>query len=249
MARIDWTTPGHRFFEAGVDRGVLYVAGNPGVPWVGLVGVKHSASGGEAKPRYLDGVKISNHAEPEEFEGSIEAFTYPTEFAVCDGTVRLQNGLRAGQQRRRPFSMTYRTKVGNEIDGLDHAYKIHFLYNLSAVPSERDYQSLGEENDPLSFNWDFTSRGEMVIGIRPTAHFEVDTRDIPASLLQLLEDMLYGSVDNAAHLPTAGELIFLFDSFEDLVYDAGTPYTSVFQTFDAGTPDTPVTTTIDGGAL
>lgn len=249
MARIDWSNPLFRYFEAGIDQGVLYVEGSPGVSWLGLISVNHSQSGGEAKPRYLDGVKISNHAAPEELEASIEAYTYPTAFEQCDGTVRLQHGLRVSQQRRKSFGMSYRTKIGNGIDGLEHGYKIHILYNLRVEPSDRENQTLSDQDEASVFSWQATSRGELVAGLLPVSYFSIDSRDVPAALLQIVENTLYGDADNDPSLPTPGELIFLFDSFEDHVYDAGSPFTPVFVTYDAGSPSEPVTSTIDGGAL
>jgi hypothetical protein len=247
MVRIDWNKP--RIFEAGIDRGVLYVGDNPGVPWLGLIRVSRSSSGGESKPRYLDGVKISNHTSPEEFSGTIEAYSYPDEFEPCDGTHDLGYGLRAKQQQRKTFGLSYRTRVGDSIEGVDYAHKIHILYNLRAEPSEREDQTLSNEIEPIEFSWDVTSRGEQVLGLLPTAHFEVDSREIPPVLLQQLEDILYGTATTEPSLPSAGELIFLFDSFEDLVYDAGSPLTPVFSIHDAGPIDTPVTTTIDSGGV
>lgn len=249
MARISWSNPGSRVYEAGVDRGVLYVGDNAGVPWVGLASVDQSASGGEPKARYLDGIKIANRTSPEEFEATIEAFTYPDEFGVCDGSLRLENGLRLKQQRRKPFSLCYRTKIGNELDGISHGYRLHFLYNLTAAPSDRGYKTLTDATEPLTFSWKVSSRPPIINGYRPTASFEIDSRDIPAELLQLIEDTVYGTELESPRLPSAAELIFLFDSFQDNVYDAGTPYTPVFATYDAGTPTTPITETIDGGAL
>lgn len=248
MTRIDWSTVSDRFFETGIDRGVLYVGDNPGVPWIGLNHVNHTPTGGAAKPRYMDGVKISNHAGPEEFAATLEAFTYPTAFEVCDGTARLQNGLKAKQQRRRSFNLAYRTRVGNAINGLDHAYKLHLLYNLRAAPTEADYESLSDENEPILFSWELSSRGAYVSGLRPVSHFEIDSRDVPADLMEILENLLYGDEFSEATLPSPGELIFLFDSFEDMVYDAGTPFTPVYATYDAGSPSTPIDNTIDGGA-
>lgn len=249
MARISWSNPGSRVYEAGVDRGVLYVGNAAGVPWVGLAAVNQGQSGGEVKARYLDGIKIANRTSPEDFEATIEAFTYPDEFGVCDGTIRLDNGLRLKQQRRKPFSLTYRTKVGNELDGLSHGYRLHFLYNLTAEPSDRAYKTLTNETDPLTFSWKVSARPPLIDGYRPTASFEIDSRDVPAELLQVIEDTLYGTELESPRIPSASELIFLFDSFQDEVYDAGSPYTPVFVTYDAGTPATPVTDTIDGGAL
>lgn len=249
MARIAWGEVGSRLYEAGVDRGVLYVENSPGVPWTGLVGVQESQSGGDPKPRFVDGVMVSNHATLERFEGTIEAFASPPEFDVCDGTANLQNGLRAKHQRRRPFSMTYRTRVGNDLVGLEFAYKIHILYNLRAQPADRQYETLGEDVEPMTFSWDVTARPELVAGLVPTAYFEFDSRDVPAELLEILENILYGDPTQDASLPTAGELFFLFDSYDDLVYDAGGPLTPIFSIHDAGNASAPVTSTIDSGGV
>lgn len=249
MTRIDWAQAGQRYFEAGIDRGVLFVDGNSAVPWTGLVNFNQRQSGGESTPRYLDGIKISNRSSPEEFEGTIEAYTHPVEFERCDGTYRAENGLRITQQRRRPFNMTYRSKIGNEIAGLDRGYKIHILYNLTAEPSDRGYRTLVDQNEPMTFSWNVTSRAVPVQGYRPSSHFIVDSRDIPTELLTQLENLLYGTEDTDPSLPTPGELLFMFDSYLDEIYDAGTPYTPVFVTYDAGSPSTPVDATIDGGAL
>jgi hypothetical protein len=249
MARVSWTNVGDRVFEAGIDRGVLYVDGSPGVPWVGLIAVNQEQSGGEAKPRYQDGIKIGNRTSPEQFEAAIEAFTYPLEFERCDGTYRSDNGLRITQQRRKSFGMTYRSNVGNDVDGLSHGYKLHILYNLKAEPSNRGFQTLTDASEPSTFSWKVTSRATQILGHRPTAHFWVDSRDVPAALLQQLEDILYGTEMEEPTLLSAGELLFMFDSFEDTVYDAGSPYTPVFVTYDAGSPSTAVIDTIDGGAL
>jgi hypothetical protein len=249
MTRVDWANTGKRFFETGIDRGVLYVGSDPGVPWTGLISVTKKQSGGEAQPRYLDGIKIGNRSSTEEFEGTLEAYTYPTEFEICDGTARLQNGLRATQQRRKSFNLTYRSRIGNDTIGTGFAYKLHLLYNLKADPSDRAFKTLSDEVDPDTFSWDISSRPVVVSGIRPTAHYVIDSRDVPAALLATLEDLLYGTDLTDPVLPTPGELIFLFDSFEDTVYDAGSPYTPIFITYDAGIITDTYTDTIDGGAI
>lgn len=249
MARITWSEAGARIFEAGVDRGVLYVGSAPGVPWTGLIGVKESRSGGKPKPRFIDGVKVSNHATLEQFEGTVEAYTYPVEFEVCDGTVSYQNGLRVKRQRRKAFNMVYRTKVGNDLESIDHAYRLHILYNLRAEPTDRGYQTLGEEVEPMTFSWDVSARPEMIEGLLPTAYFEIDSRDVPEELLENLENMLYGDSTHNPTLPSAGELLFMFDSFDDLVYDAGGILTPVFSIHDAGLIGDAVTTTIDSGEV
>lgn len=249
MTRIAWSEVGDRRFEAGVDRGVLYVAEAPGVAWTGLIGVQESRSGGEPKPRFIDGVLVSNHSTLERFQGTIEAFAYPSEFEVCDGTATLENGLRAHGQRRKPFGMTYRTKIGNDLKGIDYAYKLHILYNVRAEPADRGYDTLGEDVDPMTFSWDISARPEIIQGLVPTAHFEIDSRRVPAELLETIENILYGDSTNEASLPTAGELFFLFDSYDDLVYDAGGPLTPVFSIHDAGSASTSVTSTIDSGGV
>lgn len=248
MARINWEANGAHFFEAGVDRGVLYVGANPGVPWTGLVNVNVKQSGGKTKARWLDGIKISNRASPEEFECVVEAYTYPIEFEVCDGTRRIENGLRIKQQKRKPFNLVYRTRIGNEIEGSEFAYRIHILYNLTAEPTDRGYRTLSDQPEPLLFSWNVTSRAPMVSGFRPSSEFQIDSRDIPTDLLSAVEDILYGTENTEPSVPTPGELVFMFDSYEDLVYDAGTPYTPVFATYDAGDTTTPYDNTIDGGA-
>jgi len=249
MTKVDWGGPGTKIFEAGIDRGVLYVESDPGVPWIGLIQVAQNQSGGKTTPRYLDGVKISNRASSEEFEATIEGYTYPVEFEKCDGTSRFDSGLQITQQRRASFGLTYRTRVGNERSGLDLAYKIHIVYNLRAEPAEKGYKTLNDQNEPLTFSWNVTSRSIPVSGFRPSSHFIVDSRDVPNELLVALEDMLYGTDDSDPTLPSPAELVFMFDSFQDTVYDAGTPFTPVFVTYDAGDPYTSVTDTIDGGAL
>lgn len=249
MTRIDWDGIGKRHFELGVDRGVLYIDNEPGVPWIGLTGVSISTSGGGEKSRYLDGVKIANYSAPTHLSATIDAISYPDAFEQCDGTVDLENGLRAKNQRRKPFAMCYRTKIGNDIEGPDGGYKIHILYNLRAEPANRDYETLSDDNEPMEFSWKANGRGERVTGLLPTSHFEIDSRNTPVDLLLQVENLLYGAEGSDPTLPTAGELVFMFDSFLDLVYDAGGPLTPVFSIHDAGDIDTPVTTTIDSGEV
>lgn len=247
MTRIDWSGTGQRFYETGIDRGVLYVGDSPGVPWIGLVSVDQAQSGGAEKARYRDGIKISNRSAPEEFDATIEAFTYPLEFEPCDGTYRGENNLRLTMQRRKAFGLSYRTLIGNDLKGISLGSRIHIVYNLRAEPSQRGYQTLTESPDAMTFSWKVSARPEVVLGFRPTPHFIVDSRDVPPELFAAIEDILYGNDDTEPALPTAGELMFLFDQYEDMIYDAGSPLTPVFVTYDAGTPDTPVGETIDGG--
>lgn len=246
--RLKWGAVGERYFEVGVDRGVLYVDTLDGVPWNGLVSVSESPSGGEAEPYYVDGVKFLNYFNSEEFEATVEAYTYPDEFALCDGTASISNGLFATQQKRKPFGLSYRTKIGNDVDGLDHAYKIHLVYNAKVAPSERSNQSVAETVDPDNFSWAITTTPVFFRDHRPTAHFVIDSRDTTNNLLRKIEDILYGNDDQEPRLPGIAELIYIFESETATVFDAGRVGEPYYGTFDAGRVGTALTSTIDGGA-
>lgn len=210
MARLIWSAVGDHFYEIGVDRGVLYVGSAPGVAWTGLISVDEAPSGGDAKPYYVDGFKYLNIPASEEFEATISAFYRPDEFAVCDGTASIQNGLFVTQQPRKPFSLSYRTMVGNDTEGNDHAYKIHVVYNALATPSNRANNTLGDSADPSAFSWSITTMSTIVSGFKPTSHFVIDSRFAPTELLSELEDILYGTDFESALLPTPTELIAIF---------------------------------------
>lgn len=248
MAKLKWDTVGERFFETGTDRGVLYVGDDPGVPWSGLVSVQEASTGVTVSPFYIDGVKYLNRASREEFEATITAYTYPDEFAVCDGTALVGNGLFAKQQRRRSFGFSYRTKVGNDLDGEDHGYKIHIVYQAIAEPSGADYKSTGGDSDVLNFSWHLTTKPSLVEGFAPSAHFVIDSRVTPGALLGSIEDILYGSEQNTPRLPTAGELAYLFTSFNNTNFDAGDPLDISYYIYDAGGPTSVNTEIFDGGA-
>jgi hypothetical protein len=248
MARLSWSADGERYFEGGVDRGVLYVDDGPGVAWSGLVSVAESPSGVTVEPYYIDGVKYLNRLTREEFEATITAYTYPEEFGKCDGTLAVGNGLFARQQRRRPFGFSYRTKVGNDTDGTDHAYKIHVVYGASAEPSSVSYQTLGGAQDALNFSWHVTTKASLVKNFAPSAHFVIDSRETPGALLGAIEDILYGTPQATPRLPSAGELAFLFTSFNNTNFDAGGPLDISYYVYDAGTPSSVNTEIFDGGA-
>jgi hypothetical protein len=217
MSRLTWNAVGSRFFETGVDRGVLFVDTNPGIPWSGLTGVSESSSGGTAKPFYLDGVKYLNVPSAEEFEATITAFTYPVEFSVCDGSGRPRPGLFLGQQRRKTFGFSYRTRVGNDLEGADYGYKLHLVYNALAEPSERGFTSTGKDTDVSDFSWKLTTKAIIVPGYKPTAHMVLDSRYINPITLGKIEDMLYGGDSTISHLPTFDELIAQLDEPLDFV--------------------------------
>lgn len=209
MARIEWGARSERYFESGVDRGVLYID-SVGVAWPGIASVNESPSGGTPRPLYLDGLKYLNLATSEEYGATITAYNAPAEFSSCDGIVGIHNGLYATQQRRREFSLSYRTRVGNDVDGAEHAYKIHLVYNAMAAPSQRNNNSNGNSVDPIQFSWAITTRPPSVTGVRPTSHYVVDSRTADPEVLAVLEDFLYGTEADAPTLPTPDELIALF---------------------------------------
>ena len=210
MTRLNWDAFGERFYETGVDRGVLYL-NDIGYAWPGLISVSESSSGGEAKPHYLDGYKYANIASAEEFQATINAFSSPPEFSVCDGVGLVHTGLFATQQPRRPFSFSYRTLIGNDIDGSDHGYKIHLVYNALAAPSTRTNNTINDNVTPSNLSWAITTLAPMAANLRPTSHFVIDSRFTPEGTLSEIEDILYGSEVLAPTIPSVSDLIALFD--------------------------------------
>jgi hypothetical protein len=251
MTRLVWNSVGERLFEAGVDQGVLFVDGSDGVPWNGLLSVSESPTGADVTGYFIDGVKYLSLVSSEEFEATIEAFTYPDEFAQCDGTVSVKNGLYITQQARKPFGLVYRTKVGNDVDGIDHGYKIHIVYNALAQPTERANSSWTETIDPETFSWHIVTKPPVFAGFKQSAHFIIDSRETPSYLMHEIEDILFGYQDSEARLPSVDELLAIFTDYASSTFDAGliTDPEPFFQTFDSGsTPDVVETDTIDGGS-
>lgn len=210
MARLSWTAQGVRFFEAGVDRGVLYVADNPGVAWTGLMSVTENPSGGDSTPYYIDGIKYLNIPSSEEFVATLKAVMYPDIFAQCDGTQEIRTGLYISAQRRKSFGLSYRTRIGNDVVGADYAYKIHLVYNALAAPSSRANNSLGENSDISDFTWNLTTKAVAVAGYRRTAHLTIDSRYTSPAVLSALEDILYGTDADQPRLPEVSELLDIF---------------------------------------
>lgn len=210
MARLNWDAQGARYYETGIDRGVLYPISDIGVAWPGLIAVSESPSGGDPRPYYIDGIKYLNISAAEEFVASIEAFYAPAEFAECDGRTQIQNGLFATQQPRKTFGFSYRTLIGNDLDGSAHGYKIHLVYNALAAPAGRDYASNGDSVDPSIFSWDIETLPPSLNGYKPTAHMVVDSRTTDPAVLTQVEDLLYGTEANAPTLPTPNELVAIF---------------------------------------
>lgn len=210
MARISWDEPASHLYETGVDRGVLYVDADPGVPWNGLTSITENVSGGAAKPFYIDGEKYLNLASREEFEATLSAYTYPDEFGVCDGTAAVRPGLFVTGQKRKSFSLTYRTKVGNDQTD-EYAYKVHIIYNALADPSSKPHKSLGASIEPENFAWNLTSIPAIVDGYRKSSHIVLDSRLINTKALSQIEDALYGTDASLARLPVFDELAEFVD--------------------------------------
>lgn len=237
MTRLKWDAPGARYFETGVDRGVLYPKGEDGVAWNGLTSVSESPSGGSATPYYLDGVKYLNVPGPEDFAGSIEAYTYPREFAACDGSAAAAPGFYLHQQRRKSFGLSYRTRLGNDIDGVNHGYKLHLIYNALASPTEKTYSTLGENVEPISFSWGFTTTPVKVGGVYlRTAHVTLDSTRVNSTVMKLIEDRLYGTTSRAPTLLPPEELLILLENAPfrlEIVPNLG----GLAQLLDTGTGD------------
>lgn len=210
MAKLAWGNPGERFFEVGVDRGVLFPRSGPGVAWSGLIAVNETPVGGDSNPFYMDGIKYQDRGTSEEFAGTIEAYTYPPEFARCDGTQSLNDGLFATQQYRQPFGLSYRTKIGNDLQGDDHGYKIHIVYNAKAKPTERGNVTIKDTPEALTFSWDFTTIPTRVPGVRPTAHLIIDSTLTDPFVLAAIEDILYGTDVSLSELPSPIDLLAIF---------------------------------------
>lgn len=206
MPRIQWDNDGERFYEAGVDQGVLYPstsggAYSAGVAWNGLVNVNEQPSGAEPNKKYADSIEYLNLMSAEEFAATIEAYTYPDEFKECNGEAELVPGMSIGQQTRKKFGFAYRTKVGNDVDGIDHGYKLHLVYGCTAAPSEKSYATLNESPDATTMSWTISTTPVKVTGFKPTAIVTVDSRTTPAGKMKALEEVLYGKENTPANLP------------------------------------------------
>jgi len=217
MPKLIWNAPGKRGYETGIDRGVLYLSGQPGVPWNGITGVTDKPLGGDAASVYYDGQKVGNQAGATEYSATLEAFMYPDEFAVCDGSA-LINGLAMDNQERVPFGLSYRTKLGNDLNGQDAGYKVHLIYNALAKPSERAYSTQDSSAKALTFSWDLSTTPVTVQGRRATAHLSVDSTKTDPYLMAAFEELIYGNSSAAGipTLPTMDQVVALFTTWVTL---------------------------------
>ena len=198
MSKIKWDETGKRFYETGVRNGVLYVmdetgAYPAGVPWNGLTSISESPSGAEPTPLYADDAKYLTLMSAEEFKASIEAYTYPDEFAACDGSASIGTGVTIGQQSRKTFGLCYRTTVGNDIEGEAFGYKLHIIYGALASPSEKAYQTINDSPEAITFSWEVSTTPVAVTGFKPTASLVIDSTKVAEAKMAALEKILYGT--------------------------------------------------------
>lgn len=218
--RIEWGLPGERTYEVGIDRGVLYPRTGPGVPWNGLVSVNENTSGGDPEPFYKDGVKYMDLISSEDFAATIEAYSAPAEFAACDGTKALSPGLFATQQPRKSFSLSYRTLIGNDLEGVEYGYKLHIVYNATAAPSSRTNQTTSDNTTPGTRQWNIATVPPPATTFKPTAHFVIDSTKADPYFLEEIESYLYGREGFDARLPSQAEIVtILGNRIEDTIGD------------------------------
>lgn len=215
MAKLLWDQSGDRTYETGTDRGVLFPMGTDGgyengVAWNGLTSVSENPTGAEPNPLYADNIKYLNLISAEEFGATVEAYTYPPEFALCDGSAEIAPGVTIGQQVRKKFGLSYRTTIGNDIRGNDYGYKIHLIYNATAQPSQKAYQTINESPDAVTFSWEISTEPIEIPGFRPSASITIDSTKVPSAKLAALEDLLYGTATEESSLPLPAALITLF---------------------------------------
>ena len=226
MSKLVWDKTGERFYETGVKKGVLYPQGTggtypKGVAWNGLTAVTESPSGAEPTPIYADDIKYLNLLSAEEFGATIEAYTYPDEFAQCDGSAEIATGVMIGQQFRKTFGLSYVTTLGNDVDGNDYGYKLHIIYGALAAPSEKGYATINDSPEAITFSWEITTTPVNVTGFKPTASITIDSTKVDAAKLAALEVILYGkdAVDGepgepavVARLPLPDEIATLMST-------------------------------------
>ena len=211
MSKIVWDQTGERLYETGVKRGVLYVQDTggsypKGVAWNGLTAVTDSPSGAEATPLYADDIKYLNLISTEELGGTIEAYTYPDEFAECDGSASIATGVYIGQQSRKTFGMCYTTTVGNDVDSNAHGYKLHLIYGALASPSEKAYSTINDSPEAITFSWEFSTTPVNVTGFKPTANIVIDSTKATPEKLAPLEKILHGDAEVEPRLPLPNEV-------------------------------------------
>lgn len=216
--RLEWDAVGKRYFETGVDRGVLFPSSKDwygaGVAWDGLTAVNENPSGAESSPQYADNIKYLNLISAEDYAATIEAFQSPKEFDECDGCAEIAPGVIAGQQARKPFAFSYRTLNGNDTEGQNYGYTVHLVYGCQAAPSERSHSTVNESPEAVTLSWEVTTTPVNIPDFKPTAHIQIRSMDVSAEKLAALEDLIYGSESSESRMPKPEELITMFKDAE-----------------------------------
>ena len=216
MSKLVWDQSGKRLYETGVDHGALYpiqTGGvySKGVAWNGLTAVTESPSGADVNDIYADNMKYLGLVGAEKFGATVEAYTYPDEFAECDGSVELVKGATIGQQNRKVFGMVYRTVIGNDVDGNEHGYKLHLIYGATAAPSEKAYNTINEDPEAITFSWELSTTPVNVTGHKPTASLTIDSTNADPTKLAELEKILFGDTETEPRLPLPDEIAQLLN--------------------------------------
>ena len=198
MSKLVWDKTGEHTFETGIDHAVLYPAASDGtyptgVAWNGITSASETPSGAENTALYADNIKYLNLKSAEEFGMTIEAYTYPDEWEQCDGTATMADGVKLGQQSRKTFGLSYRTRIGNDVDGDSHGYKLHLVYNCSANPSQRSYQTVNDSPEAITFSWEISTTPVLLDGFKPVSLITMDSTKVNETKLATLETILYGS--------------------------------------------------------
>lgn len=218
MTKLVWDASGDRTYETGVNNGVLYVrdaqgAYPAGVPWNGLISVSESPSGAEPTALYADNIKYLSLLSAEEFGATIEAYTYPEEFAECDGSKQVEAGVFIGQQPRKYFGLVYKTRIGNDTSGNAYGYKLHLIYGAQAAPSEKAYSTINDSPEAITFSWQLTTSPIEITGYNPTSSLIIDSTKADPVKLALLEEELFGDdTTGVANLPLPAEVISMLAS-------------------------------------
>lgn len=218
MAKLVWDAIGERYYETGTKNGVLYLQNSEGkyskgVAWSGLTAVTESPSGADNTDIYADDIKYASLRAAETFGATIEAYTYPVEFAECDGSAEIVDGVMIGQQNRKAFGFSYRTKISNDAN-IDE-YKLHLIYGATASPSEKSYATINDSPEAITFSWEVTTTPVNIEGYKPTATVVIDSRKADKTKLAEFESIIYGSESTEARLPLPDEVLELFEAETD----------------------------------
>lgn len=224
MTKLVWDAIGEHYYETGTDHGVLYLQDTDGtysngVAWNGLTGVTETPSGGDPTDMWADNIKYASVRAAEKFGATIEAYTYPDEFAECDGSRVVMDGVTIGQQSRKAFGFSYRTNVSNDMGIEEH--KLHLIYGATASPSEKGYSTVNESPDAITFSWEVDTVPVNVEGYKPTSIITIDTRKVDKTKLKDLEDVLYGTADAAPKLPLPDEVFEILETTPEVQAQVG----------------------------